>query len=362
MSYFTHAILNPPYKKINSQSEHRAGLRSVGIETVNLYSAFVMLSIMLLADDGELVAIIPRSFCNGSYYKPFREFLLRNTSIKRIHLFESRNSAFKEDDVLQENVIIHLMKKEVQGPVILSFSHDDSFSDLSSYECSFDEILNKGDQERFIRIPAQSSVGKRLECSSSIRFSLPEIEIEVSTGPIVDFRLREFLCDQPELGSVPLLYPSHFVNNSIVWPAEDSKKPNAIKMTLETDKWLWPNGFYVVVRRLSSKEEKHRIVASLVDPSRLNYQKVGFENHLNVFHRTKGGLDEDLARGLACFLNSSFVDDLFRSFNGHTQVNATDLRALKYPSREVLISLGRWAKENLMLTDESIDQKIKEIY
>ena len=38
---FSHAILNPPYKKINSAGRHRLLLRQVGIETVNMYSAFV---------------------------------------------------------------------------------------------------------------------------------------------------------------------------------------------------------------------------------------------------------------------------------------------------------------------------------
>ena len=41
---FTHAILNPPYKKINSDSQHRALLRAVRLETVNLYTAFVGLA------------------------------------------------------------------------------------------------------------------------------------------------------------------------------------------------------------------------------------------------------------------------------------------------------------------------------
>jgi len=36
---FTHAILNPPYKKIHSQSAERKVLSSIGIDTVNLYSA-----------------------------------------------------------------------------------------------------------------------------------------------------------------------------------------------------------------------------------------------------------------------------------------------------------------------------------
>jgi tRNA1(Val) A37 N6-methylase TrmN6 len=62
---YTHAILNPPYKKINTASLHRQLLRAAGLETVNLYSGFVGLSLELLAQGGELVAIIPRSFCNG---------------------------------------------------------------------------------------------------------------------------------------------------------------------------------------------------------------------------------------------------------------------------------------------------------
>ena len=78
---YTHAILNPPYKKIRSDSAHRLALRKVGIETVNLYSAFVALSVLLLEERGQLVAIIPRSFCNGPYYRPFREFVLETMNM-----------------------------------------------------------------------------------------------------------------------------------------------------------------------------------------------------------------------------------------------------------------------------------------
>ena len=52
---------------------------------------------------------------------------------------------------------------------------------------------------------------------------------------------------------------------------------------------------------------------------------LGFENHLNVFHQHKHGLPDNLAHGLAAFLNTTAVDEHFRRFNGHTQVNATDL-------------------------------------
>src|SRR3989338_1036996 len=126
---YTHAILNPPYKKICASSKHRKLLRMVGIETVNLYTAFVALTMLLMEKGGEVVAIIPRSFCNGSYYRPFRNLILRTCSIRQLHLFESRSQAFRDDEVLQENVIIHLAKGEPQGSVIVSTSHDAKFLD-----------------------------------------------------------------------------------------------------------------------------------------------------------------------------------------------------------------------------------------
>ena len=102
---FTHVILNPPYKKIGANSFYRKLLRRIGIETVNLYTAFLGLAVALTMDGGEIIAIIPRSFCNGTYFRPFREWLLDQVAIRHIHVFETRNRAFAEDAVLQENVI-----------------------------------------------------------------------------------------------------------------------------------------------------------------------------------------------------------------------------------------------------------------
>jgi hypothetical protein len=114
-----------------------------------------------------------------------------------------------------------------------------------------------------------------------------------------------------------------------------------------------------VVRRFSAKEDRRRIVASLVRPNTFpGAEKLGFENHLNIFHENKQGLDEQLAYGLAAFLNTTAVDDHFRRFNGHTQVNATDLRLMKYPSRAALISLGLWAASQRELTQPMLDDKL----
>jgi tRNA1(Val) A37 N6-methylase TrmN6 len=355
---YTHAILNPPYKKINSQSAHRLALRTVGIETVNLYSAFVALAVGEAAPGGQIVAIIPRSFCNGPYYRPFRDFILKRAAIRHMHLFESRNKAFRDDDVLQENIIIRLERGGQQRPVTVSTSTDDSFSDLTTHEHLFDWIVFPDDPEQFIHVPTTTEKSA-IELSPAVRYSLADIGVKVSTGPVVDFRLKAHLRDMPEPGTVPLIYPGHLSMTGTVWPVAGLKKPNAIMRNGETEKWLYPNGFYCVVRRFSSKEEKRRVMASVVDPAAFgDHSVLGFENHMNLFHENKRGLPEALARGLAVFLNTTAVDEYFRRFNGHTQVNATDLKLMKYPSRDTLIELGRWTMQQGTLTQEQIDAKL----
>ena len=358
---YTHAILNPPYKKIRSDSLYRSALRRVGIETVNLYSAFVALSLSLLEDHGQLVAIVPRSFCNGPYYRPFREYVLERAAIRQIHLFASRNKAFKNDDVLQENVIITLDRGTRQGNVTVTTSTDASFADLETNRHSFDRIVFPGDPERFIHVPTSPEFSA-IERSKAVRFTLDDIGIKVSTGPVVDFRLKEHLRDMPDADTVPLLYPGHFKDQTTDWPNPDLNKPNAICRNAETEKWFYPNGFYCVVRRFSSKEEKRRIVASVVTPDSFpNAEVLGFENHLNVFHEGKHGLTEALAHGLAAFLNTTAVDENFRRFNGHTQVNATDLRLIKYPNKENLITLGEWAMRRHEPTQALIEDQLESL-
>jgi adenine-specific DNA-methyltransferase len=359
---YDYAILNPPYKKINSKSTHRSLLRKVHVETVNLYSAFVALALKLLRPKGQLVAIIPRSFCNGPYYRQFRELILSNASIKHIHLFEARNKAFGEDGVLQENVIIYLSKGLPQDKTVsISTSRDGKFDNYKKWEVPFEEIVKEGDSENFIHIPYHQG-RSRLNQSKKIFSSLDELGCKVSTGPVVDFRSKEFLRKMVEGDSTaPLIYPAHFNGWRINHPLEGFKKYNGILINDKTARQLFARGHYALVRRFSSKEEKRRIVARVIRKEDICSDFVGFENHLNVFHINKQGLSEDLAFGLATYLNSKQVDEYFRLFSGHTQVNATDLRLLKYPCEADLIKLGKWAKTQIEFSLEEIDKQVEKI-
>ncbi|WP_375263748.1 Eco57I restriction-modification methylase domain-containing protein [Palleronia sp.] len=326
--FFTHAILNPPYGKLNTSSKWRRALRSLSIETVNFYSGFVAAAMMQMNIGGEIVAITPRSFCNGPYYEPFRKSLLRDFALERLHVFESRREAFQDDAVLQENVIFKIGRGKSQGDVILTT--DGGYVRAVPVA----DIVRPDDQHAFIRLPIGEKDGLA-ERVQALPCSLAEIGVKVSTGRVVDFRAREHLRKEPAADTVPLIYPQHMKNGGIVWPIDKFKKNNALADCEGTVKLTTPAGTYVLTKRFSAKEEKRRLVASVYSGGR-----AGFENHLNYFHEAGAGLPNDLAAGLCAVLNSEAVDQYFRTFSGHTQVNATDLRNLRYPTRAQLKAIG----------------------
>ncbi|MBZ0149975.1 MAG: Eco57I restriction-modification methylase domain-containing protein [Planctomycetes bacterium] len=338
---FTTAILNPPYRKINSDSRERELLRWAGIEASNLYAAFVGLAVKLLEPGGEMVAITPRSFCNGPYFRPFRQLLLGETSLQQVHVFESRDRAFRDDAVLQENVIFHVRKGSPRGEVTLTTSAAPG-APVSQRVVQHDLVVQPNDPDAFVHLAVSEADGAIAGRVRGLPCTLQDLGVQVSTGRVVDFRARQFIRRDPEPGTVPLIYPAHFEGGFVAWPKIGGRKPNAISAEEGTRALMVPSEVYVLTKRFTSKEERRRVVAAVYDPSKLpkDVQQVGIENHVNYYHANGSGLPKTLAKGLAAFLNSTLVDQFFRQFNGHTQVNASDLRSLRYPTREAMVRMG----------------------
>jgi adenine-specific DNA-methyltransferase len=355
---FDAAIVNPPYGKLSTTSVAYRRLRSVGAETTNMYTAFLNLIIGLLKPHGELVAITPRSFCNGPYFKPFRKRLISEMSFCDIHVFESRKTAFKHDSVLQENIILHAVKS-LQQTHTIRVSQSGGGDGDAVQTCVFPaiEIVSPRDTEAFIHIPTTPKDVVARNQISQLEATLSSLGLTVSTGRVVDFRAREHIRQEPERCFAPLIYPCHFDGLFVSWPKVNSRKPNAILDNAGTQSLLIPAGVYVLTKRFTSKEERRRVVACIYDPSRVQAEHVGLENHLNYIHASGRGIDMTLAKGLWAFLNSSPLDLYFRQFNGHTQVNATDLRNVRFHSAEQLRRIGHQILEE-SIGQEKIDQLI----
>lgn len=349
---FDLVILNPPYGKIANKSDHRHLMQGQGVETGNLYAAFVALGVQLLAPGGQLVAITPRSWANGTYFTQFRGWLFDRISIDTIHVFDSRGTVFSDTKVLQETIIFSVTRGKQKKEITISTSvaHLDA---PKVRQVQSIEVLAPKDEQKFMRIPGDTG-GEIERAMAALPCALKDLGIKVSTGKVVDFRSRDNLRDVPATEDAPLIYPVNFDQGRIKWPVL-GKKPQGFAIVEETDrKLLLPPGNYVVIKRFSAKEERRRIVAAVWED---NDTSPAFENHLNVFNAAGRGLDRELARGLCWWMNSTFVDDWFRTFSGHTQVNAGDLKALRLPTAEQLRSLG----QPELPTQEEIDHAVSKL-
>ncbi len=343
-------IQNPPYAKLAVSSPARAAVRAAGADVPNLYAAFLALAASALNPGGQLVAITPRSFCNGPYFGAFRSYLLDRIALDRVHVFESRSTVFADTGVLQENVIFSGTRGGLRDNVLLSASdgHED---DASHRDVAYADVVRPDDPHQFIRIATNDEDTEVAERMLSLPATLASLGITVSTGRVVDFRSKECLLSEADDEAVPLIYPTNVRNGFVVWPCV-TKKAQWFRTVSEKDKkMLVPEGWYCVVKRFSAKEERRRIVAAVWSPEQVA-GPVAFENHLNVFHIRGEGLDRHIALGLSMWLNSSLVDKFFRTFSGHTQVNATDLRTLRFPELDSLRTLGRLAPGRLPEQDE----------
>ena len=338
--------MNPPYGKLRTASATHERLRRLGVRTSNLYSAFVWLASRLLAPGGQLVAITPRSFCNGSYFRPFRQALLDDCALRDIHVFESRDTAFRDGAVLQENIIFRIVRSAQRPPVQIAVSSGSGLDEPRRHEVSADSVVHPTDPRLFIRVPEDRASVVLAEHLGGLPQTLAGLGVTASTGRVVDFRSREHLredCDG-DGDTIPLIYPGHLRRGRINWPGESNSKPCAIAVSSATEGMFLPSGDYVLVKRFSSKEERRRVVAAVLESVDLPSDVVAMENHVNVLHVSNRGMERDLAWGLAAYLNSTIVDLFFRQFNGHTQVNAADLESLRYPDVQSLLALGAEAR------------------
>ena len=347
-------ISNPPYFKIRKDDPRAVAWASVVHGQPNIYALFMAISAELLSESGKLVYIVPRSFASGPYFKRFREVFFRRIAPTAIHIFESRKDVFKNQTVLQENLVFTGHRRRDSEAIDASqvlVSHSKADHDLEDRQrllVGMDAVLDPASENRELSIPV---CPHDLELAQAVRTwpnTLRSLGLEVSTGPVVPFRATSFLMlDANGPSRVPLLWMQHVRPMQTEWPSAGASKPQWIEITEESMKLLVEDATYVLLRRFSAKEEKRRLVAAPLIRGSLNANDVGLENHLNYIHGVSRELDEELAYGLSALLNSTFLDRYFRISNGNTQVSATELRAMPFPAEGDIRLIGAEAHARL---------------
>ncbi|MBT3383520.1 MAG: N-6 DNA methylase [Prolixibacteraceae bacterium] len=360
---YDYIISNPPYFKISKSDNRVQVAQELVYGQPNIYSLFMGLSAKLLKPDGELIFIVPRSFAAGNYFNAFRKSFFNDVSISDIHIFKSRNKMFKNDNVLQENIIIRATEI-TNSHIRVSVSEcvkDLHESQISEYKTK--ELIDLNSVEKILYIPSNNKEAETINVFRRWKDSLNGYNIQISTGPVVAFRSKNYLISDyiSNIKLAPLIWLHNVKEMEFVFPLNKGTKPSYIIDSEESHNVLLKNKNYVLIRRFSSKDDKNRLVCSPYFAKSTGTERIGIENHLNYVYRPNGDLSEEEIWGISALFNSSLFDTYFRTFNGNTQVGATELKQIKMPPLEKIILIGEKVKKSVQLQKAEIDNIINEV-
>jgi adenine-specific DNA-methyltransferase len=333
------AIMNPPYYKLRKDSAQARSMAHVVHGQPNVYALFMAAATDWLLPGGQMVAITPRSYFSGPYFRRFRRWYFDRMTARQIHVFESRTAAFRADQVLQENVVLLAEKGGSPREVVLTSSVGADFRDLRRTSATYDSVIANSQADHVVRVTTNDLDRRIVAALDRLPCRFRALGFEVSTGPVVAFRATEFLRHERADDTAPLLW-SHSVRPFVTRFPAKSSKPLHIVVSEQSRRLLLSAGRYVLLKRFTAKEEKKRVVAGILDTTDSYSPWVGLENHLNYIYRRDAQISNRDAWGLAALFNSHVVDRYFRAVSGNTQVNAAEIRALPVPTAMTIARLG----------------------
>lgn len=326
-------ISNPPYKKINQSSEEAVIMNDVVHGQPNIYTLFIGMSLKLLKTDGVYTVLSPRNYLSGEYSKKLRKFIFSNYSLTCIHSF-SKRSMFKS--VNQEVIISTFIKNNKYNKV--NISHDS----YSNFFINFNDIIF--DKELMsILVPRTINEVILLKTIRTLRYSLDDLGLKISVGPIVQFRNEDDIKkDVYTKHNPPLLIGADIQpGNKINYFERENKRKTHNKSISDKNKWLIKNSNYVLIRKVTAKDDTDLIVTSVLDKSYFDHDLIGLDNNLLYIHRVdKSEINLELCYGLYCFINSKQFKDFYFSINGTHTINVTDFNNIRFPDIKTLKKLG----------------------
>lgn len=342
---FDLAVINPPYFKYSAKdSVYAKATADLFKGDPNIYASFLATTLSAIKPNGQLISINPRSFTNGLYFKGFRTYLLANASLDLIHIFRSRDKVFKSetDSVLQETVICRYTKREQKD--VIEVRRTECNASIDQHEkrtYDKDLIIDKANGERIIRIPETDHEAHILKQAESLPKNFTTAGYYISTGPVVEHRTLDFITDHNYgKASTPLLRPHNIKPTIVNWTGYETKDVLFL-LNRGHQKHTLPNERFVLLKRFSSKDERRRLIASVFEPDSVDANYIAVGNKINYIGVNKAQLSKIEALGLSGVFNSTFMDKYFRSISGNTQVNATEIRLLRFPSRQQVKRIGQ---------------------
>lgn len=328
-------VSNPPFKKINQSYKEASIMKDIVHGQPNIYALFIGMSLKLLKENGVYVVISPRNYLSGEYSKKLRSFIFSSYSLTHMHSFDDRY-IFRP---VNQEVIISTYEKRLDADTV-QISHNGSFS----LETNLDDLIY--DKEIFsLLIPKSKEDLNLISSFSELECSLSDLNIKVSVGPVVQFRNSKFLSkDLYSNKFAPLLISNDVQDNNFInYIERENVRKTHNKSINILSKRLIRNANYLILRKVTAKDDKNLLVSAVLDKNYFDYDLIGFDNNLLYFHRLSqdSTLSLEECYGLYCYINSKYFKQFYSLINGTHTINVSDFNKIPFPAIDKLIIMGK---------------------
>ena len=357
---YDYIIGNPPYLRVMRDHPAAMSMPKVVHGAPNLYFLFAAMSLFNLKNEAEMVYIIPRSWTSGAYFKAFREYLLTVGKIEQIHLFVSRDKVFNAEEVLQETMIIKVIRsnRKPENVLITSSNSCNDFANISRLMVPYDAVVSG--EDLYVYLPTRDEEIEIIKKINKYHTTLPDEGLKMKTGIVVDFRQWDELRKEPGDHILPLFYSQHIRDGRV------NHQPSGKEFDWIIDEkpgLIQKNKNYVFIKRFTAKEERRRLQCGVYSPADFKeYKFIGTQNKINYIDRVDGSeMDAQTTYGVYALLNSTLFDMYYRILNGSTQVNSTEINNIPVPPANMIKKIGERVLVSADLSTDNCDRIITEV-
>lgn len=322
---FDVVIGNPPY--VVSKDKQ---LRKIYSESVygrpNLYGYFIHCILQhLLANEGILTFINPRTILTDAYCSALRGFVLKHSKISSVLNIVDRRNVF--ETVLQSCIVNSFQNTSTIMPVrVKSIFGKQDISNTDWVEIPQEDFLFQQDDTPLFIIGNNQTVYQIFRKLKMLK-SLRTHSLSFTTGKIQWDLYRSVLGESPTSSATRLIWAENIQRYCY---SEARRRADRIYINWQLENFEPITHDTIIVQRTTAVEQQHRIIAHLFSPNDFGHP-IQAENNTSYLIPGDRCVDLKFVLGI---LNSNLMDFVFRHINSNTHVSAGELNSLPFPDSE----------------------------
>ncbi|MBI5726828.1 MAG: Eco57I restriction-modification methylase domain-containing protein [Ignavibacteriales bacterium] len=323
---YHYIIANPPFFKLNEEDPRYPRAKKICSGQPNIYQLFLHAAAAMLARDGQMIFLIPRSFCSGGRFAEFRRRLLKKIQINEIELYAANTIDFGEDCLAHESVIIKASRKKSsveEYAIFYSFVSGTKEKDIAAYQIQYNEKQN------LLPMPQSAEDIAMLKSKKNPGQKLKKLGLEIKAGGVLRSEVQPYLTFETfASGTAPVLWYNEGDTAGMLIKQGEEGKPDYLLNIPETQHLFIPNKNYVFLRRYSTGKTGNKFSAYPHLSKDYKSTHIAPDKKLCYIQKREGELTATDVKKICDILNSEAMNRYVHMLYGNINLSMEEMGEL----------------------------------